>query len=72
MALLIHISEATCNLLDRLGIYYCKEKGLTQFKVHLLTGVFSVAIYSIRWPVCLIHPQDFVKCHAFTTGKTAL
>jgi len=43
----IHISEATCNLLDRLGVYYCEEKGLTQIKVQLLTGVFYVGIYSI-------------------------
>jgi len=35
----IHISEATRNLLDRLGGYYCEERGLTQIKVQLLPGV---------------------------------
>ncbi|PSN36852.1 Guanylate cyclase 32E [Blattella germanica] len=29
----IHISEATRNLLDRLGGYYCEERGLTPIKV---------------------------------------
>lgn len=29
----IHISEATHILLDRLGGYYCEERGLTQIKV---------------------------------------
>jgi len=68
----IHISEATCNLLVRLVVYYCSEMGLTQIKVMLLTGVFYVAIYAIRWPVCSIHSQNFVKYHAFTKGKTAV
>jgi len=68
----IHISEATRNLLDRLGVYYCEERGLTQFKVQLLPGVFYVAIYGIRWPGCSINSQHFVKFHAFTTGKTAV
>jgi len=72
VAFRIHISEATCNLLDRLGVYYCEERGLTQFKVQLLTGLFYIAIYGIIWPVCSIHPQYFVKFHAFTTGKTAV
>jgi len=67
-----HISEATCNLLDRVDLYYCEEMGLTQIKVLLLTGVFYVAIYVIRWSVSSIHPQNFVKSHAFTTGKTAV
>ena len=58
--------------LDRLDVYYCEEKGLKQIKVQLLTGVFYIAICGIRWPVCSIHSQDFVKCHAFTTGKTAV
>ena len=72
MAFHIHISEATCNLLDRLGVYCCEEMGLTLFKVMLLTGVFYVAIYGIRWSVCSIHSQHFVKSHAFTTRKTAV
>jgi len=59
-------------LLDCLGVYYCEEMGLTQIKVLLLTGVFYVAIYGIRWPVCSIFPQHFVKSLAFTTGKTAV
>jgi class 3 adenylate cyclase len=29
----IHISEATRTLLDRLGGYYCEERGLTPIKV---------------------------------------
>ena len=72
MAFHIHISEATCILLDRLGVYYCEDNGLTQIKVQLMTVEFYVAIYRIRWPVCSIHRQCFVKCHAFTTGKTAV
>jgi len=48
------MSEVTRNLLDRLGVYYCEERGLTQIKVQLLTGVFYVAIYGIIWPVCSI------------------
>jgi len=67
-----HITEATCILLDRVGVYYCEEMGLTQIKFLLLTGVFYVAVYGIRWPDCSIHSQYFVKSHAFTTGKTAL
>jgi len=50
----IHISEATHNLLDHLGGYYCEERGLTQIKVQLLPGVYSIfylANYGIRWPV---------------------
>jgi len=65
----IHISEATRNLLDRVGVYYCEERGLTQFKIQLLPGVFYVAIYGIRCPVCSINSQHFVKFHAFTTGR---
>ena len=68
----IHKSEATCNLLNRLRGYYCEEMGLTHIKVLFLTGLFYVAIYGIIWPVCSIHPQNFVKSHAFTTGKTAV
>jgi len=68
----IHISEATHNLLDRLGIYCCNGRGLTQIKEQLLPGVFLVAIYGIRWTVCSTNSQDFVKSHAFTTGKNAL
>jgi guanylate cyclase len=34
----IHISEATHNLLDRLGGYYCEERGLTPIKVHGVCG----------------------------------
>jgi len=60
------------HLLDRVDLYYCEEMGLTQIKVLLLTGVFYVAIYGIRWPVSSVHPQNFVKSHAFTTGKTAV
>ena len=56
-----HISEATCNLMDRVGMYYCEEMGLTQIKILLLTGVFYVAIYGIRCPVCSFFPQDFVN-----------
>jgi len=44
----IHNSEATHNLLDHLGIYCCEERGPTQFKVHLLPGIFYVDIYGIR------------------------
>ena len=44
----IHISEATRNLLDRLGVYYCEERGLIQINVELLTGVFYIVIYVIR------------------------
>ena len=68
----IHISEATHNQLDRLVVYCCEERGLTQFKVQLLPGVFYVVIYAIRWPVCSTNSQHFVKSHAFTTGKTAV
>jgi len=71
-AVRIHIPEATRNLLDRLGVYYCEERGLTQFKVQLLPGVFYIAIYGIRWTVCSINSQHFVKSHVFTTGKTAV
>jgi len=71
-AFYIHISEETCNFLDRLGVYYCEEMGLTQIKVLLLSGEIYVAIYSIRCPDCSIHPQHFVKPHAFNTGKTAV
>ena len=60
------------NLLDRVDLYYYEEMGMTQIKVLLLAGVFYVAIYGIRWPVSSIHPQHFVKSHAFTTGKTAV
>jgi len=67
----IHIAVATCNLLDRLGLYYCEERGLTQIKVQLLTGVFYIAIYGIKWPVCSIHSLHFVISHAFTTRKTS-
>jgi len=67
-----HITEATCNLLDHVGVYYCEEMGLTHIKVLLMTGVFYIAIYVIGWPACSIHPQHFVKSHAFTTGKTAV
>jgi guanylate cyclase len=31
----IHISEATRNLLDLLGGYYCVERGLTPIKVSM-------------------------------------
>jgi len=68
----IYISEATCNLLDRLVLYYCEEKGLTQIYVQWVTSVFYVAIYGIRWPVCSIYHRHFVKCHAFTAVKTAV
>jgi len=68
----IHISEATRNLLDRLGGYYCEERGLTQIKVELLPGVFYVANYGMRWPVCSINSLHFVKTHAFTRVKTAV
>ena len=44
----IHISEATRNLLDRLGVYHCEVRGLTQINVELLTGVFYIVIYVIR------------------------
>ena len=67
-AIHIYLSEATFNLQDRLGVYCCEEMTLTQTKVLLLTGVFYVAIYGLRWPVCSIHSQHFVKSHAFTTG----
>ena len=60
------------NFLDHVDLYYCEEMGLTQIKVLLLTGVFYVDMYGIRWPVSSNHPQNFVKSHAFTTGKTAV
>ena len=60
------------NLLDRVVLYYCEDMGLTQIKILLLTGVFYIAIYVIRCPVSSMHPQNFVKSHAFTTGKTAV
>lgn len=43
----IHISEATRNLLDRLGGYYCEERGLTQIKVQLLPGVYSTLLIMV-------------------------
>jgi len=43
----IHISEATRNLLDRLGGYYCEERGLTQIKVQLLPGVYSALLIMV-------------------------
>ena len=67
-----HISQATCNLLNHIGVYYCEEMRLTQMKGLLLAGVFFVGIYVIGWPACSIHPQHFVKSHAFTTVKTAV
>ena len=42
-----HISEATHNLLDRLGGYYCEKRGLTQIKVELLPGVSYVAYFGM-------------------------
>ena len=68
----IHISEATHNLLDRLGVYFCEESGLTQIKVQLLPALFYVVIYGIRWPGCSTNSQHFVNSHAFTSGKTAV
>ena len=47
-AFVIHITEATRNLLVCLGVLYCEERGLTQIKVHLLPGVFFVAMYGIK------------------------
>jgi hypothetical protein len=46
-ALRIHISEATRNLLDRLGGYYCEERGLTQIKVLPLPGVYSALLIMV-------------------------
>ena len=57
----IHISGTTCNLLYCLGVFNREEIGLTQIKILLLTGVFYVAIYGIRCPVCSFFPQDFVN-----------
>ena len=71
-AFLIHIGEATRNLLDCLGVLYCDERELTQIKVQLLPGVFFIAMYAIKWPPCRINSHHFVKSHAFTTGKTAV
>jgi class 3 adenylate cyclase len=43
----IHISAATRNLLDRLGGYYCEERGLTQIKVQLLPSVYSTLLIMV-------------------------
>ena len=67
----MHMSEATHNLLERLGVYCCEKRGLTQIKVQLLPGVIYIAIYGIIWPVCSNNTQDCVKYHTFTTGKNA-
>ena len=42
-----HISEATHNLLDHLGGYYCEKRGLAQIKVELSPGVFYVASFGM-------------------------
>jgi hypothetical protein len=59
----IHISEATRNLLDRLGGYYCEERGLTQIKVQLLPGVYSTLLNMVidGVPVWSINSLPFVK-----------
>jgi guanylate cyclase len=46
----IHISEATRNLLDRLGGYYCEERGLTPIKVCEVV-VHSVARSTVVSPL---------------------
>jgi hypothetical protein len=71
----IHISEATRNLLDRLGGYYCEERGLTQIKVQLLPVVYSTLLIMVLDGLsgqfsafcknpCIYHSEDCcVMCH---------